>query len=79
MTVQLVLVQAIFRRLPGTPLFLSIYVLVAERMIRYGSESLQQVLAEEVILFLVGTVLLHAMIRELSTAAAPPSRATTAP
>jgi hypothetical protein len=71
MTAQLVLVQAIFRRLPRSPLFLSIYVLLAERMIRYGSESLQQVFAEEVVLFLVLTVLLHALIRELATAAAP--------
>jgi hypothetical protein len=79
MTAQLVLVQVVFRRLPRSPLFLSMYVLLAERMIRYGSESLQQVFAEEVVLFLVLTALLHAMLGELATAAAPETPAKTAP
>jgi hypothetical protein len=67
MTIQLVVLQAVFRRLPRRPLFASIYVLMAERAIRYGSEPIQNVIAEEVLLFLVGIVILYYLLRDLNT------------
>ena len=68
MGVQLLFVQAVFRRLPRTPLFASIYVLMAERMLKYGSEPIQSVIAEEVVLFLGVTVILHYVTRDLAWA-----------
>jgi len=69
MAAELMLVQLVFRWLPRSTLFLSVYVLIAERMIRFGSDSIQNVLAEEVILFLGGAVMAHVLLRDLSTMA----------
>jgi hypothetical protein len=71
MTAELVVIQLVFRRLPRSLLFLSAYVLVAERMIRYGSESIQNVVAEEVVLFLVGVIVIHALLQDFSALTLP--------
>ena len=66
MIVQIVLLQAVFRRAPRTPFFLAVYALLTERMIKYGSESLQNVFSEEVVLLLLGAVAWHLLVvREL--------------
>jgi hypothetical protein len=66
MAVQLIALQAIFQRMPRTPFFLALYAVLTERMIKYGSESLQNVFSEEVVVVLLGAVLWHLLVvREL--------------
>jgi hypothetical protein len=70
---QVVLLQAIFRRLPKTTFFASLFVLLAARTIRYGSTAIENVMAEEVILFLLGVVVLHFAVRDVGSALARPA------
>jgi hypothetical protein len=66
MAVQVIALQLLFRRMPRTPFFLALYALLTERMIKYGSESLQNVFSEEVVVVLLGAVLWHLLVvREL--------------
>lgn len=66
MIVQIVVLQALFRRAPRTPFLLALYALITERMIKYGSESLQNVFSEEFVVFLLGAVAWHLLVvREL--------------
>lgn len=69
---QVVLLQAIFRRLPKSTFFASLFVLLAARTIRYGTTTIDNVMAEEVILFLAGMVVLHLALRDLGRSLAPP-------
>ncbi|HKT61220.1 MAG TPA: hypothetical protein VJQ46_14300 [Gemmatimonadales bacterium] len=65
MIVQLVGFQMLFRWLPKTPLFLAIYTLFADRMLSYGTQSLQLVFSEEVVLALLIVVAGHYTVRGL--------------
>ena len=59
MVVQLIGFQMLFRWLPKTPLMLAVYCLFADRMLSYGTQSLQLVFSEEVVLAVVLLVAAH--------------------
>lgn len=65
MLLQLVGFQLLFRWLPKTPLFLAVYVLFADRMLSYGTQPLQLVFSEEIVLAILLLVAGHYALRGL--------------
>jgi hypothetical protein len=64
MTLQVVVLQAIFRRLPKTPLFASMYVVLCLQALYYGASPIQTVFPEELLVALVAIGVLHMLLRE---------------
>jgi len=65
MLLQLIGFQMLFRWLPKTPLFLAVYVLFADRMLSYGTQPLQLVFSEEIVLAVLVLVAGHYAVRGL--------------
>ena len=65
MLVQLAVFQMVFRWLPKTPLFLAVYVLFADRMLAYGTQPLQLVFSEEIVLAILVLVAGHFILRDV--------------
>ena len=70
MIVQLVGFQMLFRWLPKTPLMVAVYTLFADRMLAYGTQSLQLVFSEEIVLAVLLLVAAQYTVRALLLGAA---------
>jgi hypothetical protein len=56
---QILLFQIIFKECPKNPLFLALYIFLAEKMMRYAIEPIQSVIPEELIIFYLLIILLY--------------------